>query len=74
MALSPGDREYIKEVAENIASQVTEKVMERVLVWHIESCPHGRAIFASKWAMVGACITMAVTTGGFTAMFLKVIM
>lgn len=53
MALSDPDREYIREVAANIAGKVSKQVIEDVLKWHIDACPHGKSILASKWDLLG---------------------
>ena len=73
MALTTADREYIKEVSENIAAAVAERVIEKVLIWHTSSCPHGRAIFASKWTVIGGCVVFAVGQVGAAALIMSVL-
>ena len=53
MALDETDREYIREVAINSASEVSQRVIETMLKWHTEACPHGKSIQASKWGFYG---------------------
>lgn len=74
MALTEVEREYIKEVAANISAEVAEHVIEKVLIWHTQSCPHGKNLFASKWALIGGCISMALGSGGFAAVMLKLLL
>ncbi len=71
MALSEQDREYIREVAINSAGEVSKQVIEDVLKWHIESCPHGKSILASKWGLLGLCVGSGVSGAGCFAAILK---
>ena len=56
MALSDGDIAECKEIA--------REIIKEVLIEHIESCPHGKAIMASKMMLVGACIGSGLASGG----------
>jgi len=71
MALSEQDREYIREVAINSAGEVSKQVIEDVLKWHIDACPHGKSIIASKWGLVGWCLGSGVSGGGVAAVLIK---
>ena len=71
MALSDQDRAYIREVAINSATLVTKQVIENMLKWHIDACPHGKSIMASKWGLLGICIGSGVGGAGFFAALLK---
>lgn len=71
MALTEQDREYIREVAINSAGEVSKRVIENVLKWHIDACPHGKTILASKWGLLGLCIGSGVSGAGFFAALLK---
>jgi len=73
MALTSTDMAYIKEVSENIASEVSERIIEKVLIWHTRSCPHGRAIFASKWAVIGGCVSLVLGQVGAAALIMSVL-
>jgi len=72
MALDNTDREYIREVATNTAGVVSKQVITDVLKWHIDACPHGKSIIASKWGLVGWCFGSAVSGGGMAAMLIKI--
>ncbi len=72
MALSEQDREYIREVAINSAGEVSKQVIEDVLKWHIDACPHGKSILASKWGLLGLCVGSGVGGGGMVAVFIKI--
>lgn len=72
MALTEQDQAYIREVAINAATTCSKKVIENVIKWHIEACPHGKSLLASKWALVGVCIGSGVGGGGVVAMIIKV--
>ena len=71
--LDSGDRAYIHEVSVNAASEVSKKLIEDLVKWHISSCPHGRTIYAVKWSVIGACIVSAIGGGTAMAALLKVI-
>jgi len=71
--LSEQDRNYIKEVAINSATEVSERIIERVLKWHTEACPHGKSILASKWGFLGACLGSGVGGGGIAAVLIKIL-
>lgn len=70
--LSEQDRNYIKEVAINSATEVSERIIERVLEWHVKACPHGKSILASKWGFLGACLGSGVGGGGMVAVIIKI--
>ena len=72
MALSEQDREYIREVAVNSAGVISKQVIEDVLKWHIDSCPHGKSILASKWGFLGACVGSGIGGGGMVAVLIKI--
>ena len=72
MALSELDQAYIREVAINCAGEVSRQVITEVLKWHIDSCPHGKSIIASKWGLVGWCFGSAVSGGGMAAVLIKI--
>jgi len=71
MSLSEQDMKYIREVAINAASEVSQKVIETMLKWHTEACPHGKAIIASKWGLVGWCIGSGCGGATFFAVLSK---
>ena len=72
MALSDQDRAYIREVAVNAAGEVSKQVIEDVLKWHTEACPHGKSILASKWGLLGLCIGSGIGGGGMVAVFIRI--
>ena len=71
MALSDQDRAYIREVAINSAAEVSKQIIEDMLKWHTEACPHGKSILASKWGLLGLCIGSGVSGAGIFAAILK---
>ena len=72
MALSDQDRAYIHEAAVNAAGEVSKQIIEDMLKWHTEACPHGKAILASKWCFLGACLGSGVGCGGVVAVIIKI--
>ena len=72
MSLSAPDREYIREVAINCAGEVSKEVIKDVLKWHVDACPHGKTIIASKWGLAGWCLGSGVFGGGLAAMFINI--
>jgi len=72
MALTEQDRAYIREVAINAAGEVSKQVIEDMLKWHTEACPHGKSILASKWGLLGLCVGSGVGGGGMVAVFIKI--
>jgi len=71
MALSELDQAYIREVATNTAGVVSKEVITEVLKWHIDSCPHGKSILASKWGLIGLCLGSGVGGGGIATVLIK---
>lgn len=72
MALSDQDRAYIREVAINAATEVSKRIIEHVLKWHIDACPHGKSILASKWGLLGVCIGSGIGGGGMVAVLIRI--
>ena len=72
MALSQQDRAYIHEAAVNAAGEVSKQIIEDMLKWHTEACPHGKTILASKWGLIGVCLGSGVSGGGLAAMLMKI--
>ena len=72
MALTEQDRDYIREVAINSATEVCKQVIEDMLKWHTEACPHGKSILASKWVLLGVCIGSGIGGGGVVAVLIKI--
>ncbi len=70
--LSEQDRQYIREVAINSATEVSERIIERVLEWHVGACPHGKSILASKWGLLGVCIGSGIGGGGMVAVLIRI--
>lgn len=56
MALTDGDKAECKEIA--------REIIQEVLEIHIESCPHGKTILASKMLLVGMCVGSGLASGG----------
>ena len=73
VALNNEDRAYIKEAATNIAANVSKEIIENIMKWHIQSCPHGKAILAAKWAVIGACFVSAAGGGTIGAILMRLI-
>ena len=59
MALTEGDKAECKEIA--------REIVKEVLVEHIDSCPHGKALLKNRMLLIGACIGSGV--GGGSAVF-----
>ena len=72
MALTEQDREYIREVAINSATEVSKQIIEDVIKWHIDSCPHGKTLLASKWGLMGLCAGSAGVGGSTVAVLIKI--
>ena len=72
MSLTEQDREYIREVAINSATEVSERIIEHMLKWHVKACPHGKTILASKWGLLGMCAGSAGIGGSVVAALIKI--
>ena len=72
MSLSDQDRDYIREVAVNAAGEVSKQIIEDMLKWHTEACPHGKSILASRWGVVGVCLGSGVGGGGIVTILIKI--
>ena len=71
MALSELDQSYIREVAINCAGEVSRQVITDVLKWHVDACPHGKSITASKWGLIGWCLGSGVGGGTIATVLIK---
>ena len=56
MALSEGDKNTCKNIA--------REIVKEVLIVHISTCPHGKAIQSSKMLLIGMCIGSGIASGG----------
>lgn len=66
MSLSDGDKAECKEIA--------REIIQEVLVIHIQSCPHGKTLLASKMFLFGICIGSGFAGGSFALAIAKIIM
>jgi hypothetical protein len=73
MALTDQDRDYIREFAVNSATEISKQIIEDVLKWHIEACPHGKSMLASKWFILGICVCSGLSGGGIVALLIKIL-
>lgn len=71
MALSDQDRAYIREVAINAAGEVSKQIIEDMLKWHTEACPHGKALLISKWTLLGVFVGSSTLGGSVVAVLMK---
>jgi len=65
MSLNDGDIAECKEIA--------RVIIKEVLIEHINSCPHGKTILASKMLLVGMCIGSGLTSGSLVFALIKFI-
>jgi len=65
MALSEGDIAECKEIA--------REIIKEVLIEHIASCPHGKAILASKMLLIGMCVGSGFASGSVVLALAKLI-
>ena len=66
MALTDGDKAECKEIA--------REIIKEVLIWHVESCPHGKTILASKMFLTGMCVGSGFAGGGLALGLAKLLM
>lgn len=60
MALSDEDREWVKLISEKAMFAVSEKV----LIEHVKSCPHGKALLIARQTIIGIVIGVGIVSGG----------
>jgi len=65
MALSAGDKAECREIAREIVKEVLKE--------HIASCPHGRAILASKMFLIGLSIGSGFAGGSMALAVARII-
>jgi len=70
MALGKEDLDRI----ELYAGKVAEKICEKVLLIHIQTCPHGKSVVVAKAFLVGALVATGVAGGGVGAALMKFLM
>lgn len=64
----------LSEDEKNTCKEIARVIVKEVLVEHIASCPHGKAILASKMFMMGLCIGSGFAGGGLALAVAKIIM
>lgn len=69
MPLTKQERDLIRLEAKDIAFAVCKEVM----VEHTKICPHGKAIYASKWFALGIFATSGMLGGGGIVALLKIL-
>ena len=63
--LSQGDIASCKEIA--------REIIQEVLTVHIASCPHGKALLASKMFLIGMSVGSGAAGGGIALALARVI-
>ena len=58
--LNEADKLWVKDLSSKIAHEINEKVISQ----HIESCPHGKSLMASKFFLAGVCVGSGFAGGG----------
>ncbi len=71
MGLTNTEEKLISQMIINTSGKVAEGIVERVIKAHLSSCPHGKALFASKWALMGAIVASSLGSGTVLAVILK---
>ncbi len=66
MALSEGDKAQCRE----LAGEVAETIITRVITAHIDSCPHGRMLLSSKCFVIGFGSCCGVVGGAIVKLFM----
>ena len=66
MALDEGDKA--------ICGDIAQEIIEKVIKWHIDSCPHGIKLGKAWMLVLGASVGSAVGGGGIVAIILKAFM
>lgn len=69
MPLTQSEREWIALKARDTAFAVCEKVLEE----HTKLCPHGKALFASKWFILGIFAASGLVGGSGVMALLKIL-
>ncbi len=60
MALNAEDREWVKMVTRETVFAVSKEV----LIEHVKSCPHGKAMLMARQTIIGIIIGIGVISGG----------
>jgi hypothetical protein len=63
MALTHGDKAECKEIA--------RVIVKEVITEHIKSCPHGKAMLANKWLVIGIGLVSGLGSGGLVAVLMR---
>ena len=71
MALDETEMQLIREIAVNSATVVSKEIIEELLKWHIDACPHGKTILATKWGVIGLCAGSAAVGGSTVGVLIK---
>lgn len=73
MPLDDTDREWARAIAREIAAEVIDTTLPKIINNHINSCPHGKFIATSKWFAIGICIGSGAAGGGIALALAKVV-
>ena len=66
MALTEGDKAICAEMAREIINQVIE--------FHVQACPHGKKITNLKFMLIGICVGSGVLGGAGAGIVMKLLM
>jgi len=64
--MDAGDKAECKEIA--------REIVKEVLIEHIASCPHGKALLVSKWVLIAIAIAGPLAGSGLGAIVVKMLM
>ena len=53
--------------------EIAREIVEHTLTGHIDSCPHGKTIMASKMLLVGMCLGSGAASGGLVFGLIKML-
>ena len=65
MALNDGDKAECKEIAREIINEVIK--------YHIEMCPHGKTLLVNKFLLIGVCIGSGLAGGSAVVGLVKIL-
>lgn len=57
MSITDTERAWIEELVENVSRRTADATVDRVLVTHVSSCPHGKRL--ARYAAIGTGVAIS---------------
>jgi len=67
------EREWIKELVANVSDATAERIVERVIVAHVATCPYGKKLLKYTFIGIGLAIGAGAAGSSLLTVLLKIV-